>query len=62
MYSFGYGYFMYGRGKAQIQIHKNLDFTAGYQMGTRFKVKGTSNRIGLQLSQVGPVVGIEASF
>jgi hypothetical protein len=62
MYFFGYGDFYYGRGKANIAVHKNLSLTAGYQLGTRLKVKGTDNRVGLRLTQTGPVVGIEASF
>jgi hypothetical protein len=62
MYFFGYGDFVYGRGKASIALHHNLNFTAGYQLGTRLKVKGTSDRLGLRLTQTGPVVGLEASF
>jgi hypothetical protein len=58
MYFFGYGDFQYARGKADLKIHKNLNVTAGYQMGTRLKVKGTSNQIGLRLTQTGPVVGL----
>ncbi len=62
MYFFGYGSFSYARGKAQVKVLHHLDFTAGYQLGTRLKVKGTSNQIGLRLTQSGPVVGLEASF
>jgi hypothetical protein len=62
MYFFGYGDFVYARGKGNFKVHNHLDLTAGYQMGTRLKVKGTSNRIGLRLTQTGPVVGLEASF
>jgi hypothetical protein len=62
MYFFGYGDFYYGRGKANVALHHNLNFTAGYQLGTRLKVKGTDNRVGLRLTQTGPVVGLEASF
>jgi hypothetical protein len=62
MYFFGYGDFVYARGKANVKLHHNLNLTAGYQMGTRLKVKGTSNHIGLRLTQTGPVVGLEASW
>jgi hypothetical protein len=47
MYLFGYGDFIYARGKADVALHHHLNLTAGYQIGTRLKVKGTSNRIGL---------------
>jgi urease accessory protein UreE len=40
-----------------------LNLTAGYQMGTRLRVKTDSGRqVGLRLTQKGPVVGIEASW
>jgi hypothetical protein len=62
MYFFGYGDFVYARGKGNVKLHNHLDLTAGYQLGTRLKVKGTSNRVGLRLTQTGPVAGLEASF
>jgi hypothetical protein len=62
MYFFGYGNFMYSQGSAQLKIHKNLDLTAGYQMGTRFSIQGTNDRVGLRLTQAGPVAGLEASW
>lgn len=62
MYFFGYGDFVYARGKANVELHHHLNFTAGYQLGTRLKVKGTNDRLGLRLTQTGPVVGLEASF
>jgi hypothetical protein len=62
MYFFGYGNFVYTRGLAQFALHRNLNLTAGYQLGTRLKVKGTDNRVGLRLTQTGPVLGIEASW
>lgn len=62
MYFFGYGDFVYARGKGNVKLHHRLALTAGYQLGTRLKVKGTSNRVGLRLTQTGPVVGLESSF
>ena len=62
MYFFGYGDFIYARGKADVALHHHLNLTAGFQMSTRLKVTGTSNRVGLRLTQTGPVVGLEASF
>jgi hypothetical protein len=63
MYLFGYGSFYSANGKAQVQLRHNLNLTAGYQMGTRLRVKTDSGRqVGLRLTQKGPVVGIEASW
>jgi|HubBroStandDraft_6_1064221.scaffolds.fasta_scaffold26630_4 hypothetical protein len=63
MYLFGYGSFYSANGKAQVKVLQHLNLTAGYQMGTRLKVKTDSGRtVGLNLTQKGPVAGIEASW
>ncbi len=63
MYLFGYGSFYAANGKAQVKILQHLNLTAGYQVGTRLKVKTDSGRtVGLSLTQKGPVAGIEASW
>ena len=62
MYFFGYGDFLYTRGTAQLQLHRNLNLKAGYQMGTRLSVHGTNDHIGLRLTQKGPIVGLEGSW
>jgi hypothetical protein len=63
MYLFGYGSYYSASGKAQIKVLQHLNLTAGYQLGTRLKVKTDSGRtVGLNLTQKGPVAGIEASW
>ncbi len=63
MYLFGYGSFYAGNGKAQVKVLEHLNLTAGYQVGTRLKVKTDTGRtVGLDLTQKGPVAGIEASW
>ncbi len=63
MYLFGYGSFYSANGKAQVKVLPHLNLTAGYQLGTRLKVKTDSGRtVGLSLTQKGPVAGIEASW
>jgi hypothetical protein len=63
MYLFGYGSFYSANGKAQVKVLQHLNLTAGYQLGTRLKVKTDSSRtVGLSLTQKGPVAGIEASW
>ena len=59
---FGYGHFITARGTANIALsrHWRLDF--GYQMGTRLKINDGRNRIGVQLTQKGPIAGFEASW
>jgi hypothetical protein len=62
MYFFGYGHFVYASGVGQVELRHNLNLRAGYQVGTRLKVKGTDNHMGLSLTQKGPIVGLEASW
>jgi len=62
MYFFGYGNFMYTGATAQVALTHSLDFTGGYQMGSRLKVTGTDNRVGLRMVQVGPLAGLEMSW
>ena len=63
MYLFGYGSYYSANGKAQVKVLQHLNLTAGYQLGTRLKVKTDSGRtVGMNLTQKGPVAGIEASW
>ena len=64
MYLFGYGNFVSTADDIGVTIVKHLSFNAGYQLGSRLVVKNnsSSNRIGLRLTQSGPIVGLEWSF
>ena len=62
MYFFGYGNFIYTAGTVQFAIRHNLNLTGGYQMGSRLKITGTNDRLGLRMVQVGPLAGLEASW
>jgi len=62
MYFFGYGNFVSSAGDLGFTLTKHITGNAGYQLGTRLNVNVTSNRIGLDLTQKGPVVGLEFSF
>lgn len=62
MYFFGYGNFIFSQGTAQVRLYKGLDFKGGYQLGTRLSIQGTEDRLGLRLTQSGPVAGLEASW
>ena len=62
MYFFGYGNFISTAGNLGIAINKHLSANAGYQLGSRLNVNGSTDRIGLNLTQKGPIVGMEFSF
>lgn len=62
MYFFGYGDFITGRAAAIVKFHPHWDLLAGYEMGTNLSVHGTTNNIGLRLTQKGPIAGIEANW
>jgi hypothetical protein len=62
MYFFGYGDFYSARGVAGIGLSHHWKAIAGYQMGTRLSIHGSSSNIGIRLTQKGAVVGIEGSW
>ena len=63
MYFFGYGNFISTFDTLGVSATKHFNIRAGYQLGTRLNVNNNaSTRIGLDLTQKGPVVGIEVPF
>jgi hypothetical protein len=64
MYLFGYGNFLSTVDDLGFTINKHISINAGYQLGSRLVVnnKASSDRIGVHLTQQGPVVGAEVSF
>lgn len=62
MYFFGYGSFLSSQESVQIKLSRNVNFKAGYQLGTRFSIQGQNDNIGLRLTQQGPVAGLEFNF
>lgn len=64
MYLFGYGNFLSTVDDLGFSFNKHISINAGYQLGSRLVVnnKASSNRIGVHLTQQGPVVGAEVSF
>jgi hypothetical protein len=59
---FGYGNFLSARGGLNVGLTKNLMFRAGYQMGSRLSIHGTSDQIAIKLTHSGPTAGLEYSF
>jgi hypothetical protein len=62
MYLFGYGNFVSSAGDLGLTLTKHITANAGYQLGTRLNVHGAPARLGLDLTQKGPVAGLEFSF
>ena len=59
---FGYGYFITAKGTADVALTQHWRLNMGYQMGTRLKINDDKNRIGIKLTQKGPIVGFERSW
>jgi hypothetical protein len=63
MYFFGYGNFISTFDTVGLSATKHLKIRAGYQLGSRLNVNNNAaTRIGISLTQKGPVVGIEVPF
>ena len=56
---FGYGNFVSGHGDLGFPIGHNWDVRAGYLVGSRYKIYGSSGDIGVRLTQKGPAFGLE---
>lgn len=64
MYFFGYGNYVSAAGSVGVTVAKHLSLNAGYQLGTRLVVNNDSSndRIGLRMTQKGPIAGVQLSF
>lgn len=64
MYLFGYGNFISSAGVLGVSLTRRIALKAGYQLGSRLVVNAatSSDRIGITMSQRGPLAGIEFSF
>ena len=62
MYLFGYGDFISTAGTIGITANRHLTINAGYQLASKLNVTASSNRVGIGLTQTGPVVGLELYF
>lgn len=56
---FGYGNFISGNAVLGIPLGHHWDARAGYLLGSRLKITGSSDRIAIRLTQKGPVFGVE---
>ena len=59
---FGYGNFVAARGAVDVGLTQHLAFRAGYEMGSRLSIHGTSDQIAVKLTHKGPTAGIQYSW
>lgn len=64
MYLFGYGNFVSTADYLGVTIAKHFSANAGYQLGSRLVVNNDSktNRLGIRLTQKGPIAGLQVWF
>jgi hypothetical protein len=59
---FGYGNFTSANASVQVGLTHHLMFQAGYQLGSRLSIHGTSDQIAIGITQKGPTAGLEYSW
>ena len=62
MYFFGYGSFVSSVGLVGVTLTKHISINGGYNLASHLTVNVASDRLGLQLSQKGALVGAEFFF
>jgi hypothetical protein len=61
-YFFGYGTSYGLKGEIGFKTLRHLDIKAGYLLGQRTSIHGTTNNTHLDLNDTGPIVGLQYSF
>lgn len=56
---FGYGNFVAGNAVLGIPLGHRWDARAGYLLGSRLKINGSTDQMAIRLTQKGPVFGVE---
>lgn len=62
MYFFGYGNFIATNGFLGYSVGHHFSLRGGYLLGSRADIHGSANRLGIRLTQKGPVVGLEGKW
>ena len=62
MYLFGYGNFVSTFDTLGLTLTKHLSLRGGYALASRLNVNTKTNRVGLGLTQKGPIAGLEVAF
>lgn len=58
MYFFGYGNFLSAQTRVDVGLGSHFKLSGGYQMGSRLRIKGSSEDIGIRLTQTGAIAGV----
>lgn len=56
---FGYGNIVTGSAAVGYRLTDKIDLRGGYQVGSRLSIHGTSDQLGIRLTQQGPYAGVE---
>jgi hypothetical protein len=59
---FGYGNFLTARANVAVGLTNHLGIRAGYEMGSRLSIHGTSDQIAIKFTHRGPTAGLEYSW
>jgi hypothetical protein len=59
---FGYGNYLTSRTAVTVGLTHHLSVRAGYEMGSRLSIHGTSDQIAVKLTHTGPTAGLEYTF
>jgi hypothetical protein len=59
---FGYGNFISTRADLGVGLTQHLNVRAGYEVGSRLSIHGTSDQIAVKLTHEGPTAGIEYAW
>jgi len=62
MFFFGYGNYLSTASDLGLSLSSHFSVNAGYTIGSRLRVSDGQNRVGLDLTQKGPIAGVEVSF
>jgi hypothetical protein len=62
MYFFGYGDFISSLGSVGVKLTKHIAARGGYYLGSRFNVNTKAQQVGVNLTQQGPIAGLDFSF
>jgi hypothetical protein len=64
MYFFGYGNYVSSYGLLGLTLNRHISLNGGYALSSRLVVNRdtSTNRIGINMTQKGPMVGVQVSF
>jgi hypothetical protein len=58
MYFFGYGSFITAQTRVDVGLGSHFKLSGGYRMGSRLRINGGSDQVGIRLTQTGAIAGV----